>query len=163
MQNLQNVKDFLSYNPDTGNFTWLIKRSGNRPNTFNIPAGIKKKDGGIHITYNNKHWNASHLAFYFIYGRLPEKGKVIDHINRIRDDNRIENLREVTYQENQLNRKDHNKYGAGIRYVCGTYYVRLTLNKVRKSISCMSLKEAIELRDFMVGKKDWNKIKEFLL
>ena len=43
----------------------------------------------------------------------------IDHINNIRDDNRIENLRDVPHRQNQLNmplRKD-NKYGCkGIRW-----------------------------------------------
>jgi hypothetical protein len=38
-------------------------------------------------------------------GPIPE-GMQIDHINRIRDDNRIENLRLVTPQQNHFNRSN---------------------------------------------------------
>ena len=40
------------------------------------------------------------LVFFLIHRRSP---KEIDHINGIRTDNRIENLREVSYSENMLN------------------------------------------------------------
>jgi hypothetical protein len=33
----------------------------------------------------------------------PENKRVVDHINRIRHDNRVENLRWVTYSENKVN------------------------------------------------------------
>ena len=42
------------------------------------------------------------LVFFLVYGRFP---KEIDHINGIKTDNRIENLREVSSSENQINKE----------------------------------------------------------
>ena len=41
------------------------------------------------------------LVFFLVYGRFP---KEIDHINGIKTDNRIENLREVNRSENEVNK-----------------------------------------------------------
>ena len=43
------------------------------------------------------------LIWFYHYGKWPKDQ--IDHINGIKDDNRIENLREATKQQNQFNRK----------------------------------------------------------
>lgn len=42
------------------------------------------------------------LVWVYFHGYMP---KQIDHINRIRNDNRIENLREVTASQNQMNNR----------------------------------------------------------
>ncbi|MDY6326802.1 MAG: HNH endonuclease signature motif containing protein [Bacteroidales bacterium] len=42
-----------------------------------------------------------HLVWVLVYGRFP---KLIDHINGNPKDNRIENLREVSQSENDMNR-----------------------------------------------------------
>ena len=42
------------------------------------------------------------LVFFLVTGRFP---KEIDHINGIKTDNRIENLREVSGSENQINKE----------------------------------------------------------
>jgi len=49
-----------------------------------------------------KHYIHRLMMMAFV-GPIPE-GKEVDHINRIRDDNRIENLRYVTKQEQNANR-----------------------------------------------------------
>ena len=60
---------------------------------FNIKIGDGKKK--IYI----------HMKVYETFNDTDcKKGMVIDHINRIRDDNRVENLREITYSENAKNR-----------------------------------------------------------
>jgi hypothetical protein len=46
---------------------------------------------------------AHRLAWLWWFGEWPEGG--LDHINRIRNDNRIDNLREATRSENQRNRR----------------------------------------------------------
>jgi hypothetical protein len=65
----------------------------------------------------------SHRLIYIMHNGDIEKGLCIDHKNCIKDDNRIENLRVVTYQENHFNRstakgyswiESHNKYKSQI-------------------------------------------------
>lgn len=59
----------------------------------------------------------------------------IDHINRVKDDNRIINLREVTHQQNTFNRKFK---GYSFRKDRGTWRVRIMVDG--KSINIGSYK-----------------------
>lgn len=45
------------------------------------------------------------LIWLYHYGEWPNGN--LDHINTIPDDNRIENLREATHQQNMFNRSSH--------------------------------------------------------
>lgn len=60
----------------------------------------------VRFSKNNKetHNYVHTLVMYYFYGPRPD-GLVIDHINRIRHDNRISNLRYCTYTENNRNVK----------------------------------------------------------
>lgn len=62
------------------------------------------------VRANNKTYSASRLVAY-AFGLMPElihrNGMDIDHLNKIRDDNRVCNLEYVTHQEN-INRRDEN-------------------------------------------------------
>jgi len=45
-----------------------------------------------------------HRLVLMAFVGMPEKGMECDHINRVRDDNRLENLRWVTKVENEANK-----------------------------------------------------------
>ena len=92
------LKKLLSYNPSTGIFTWKIRRRKIR--IGNVAGGIND-NGYIRIKIDYKLHRAHRLAWLYIYGYLPNE---MDHINHNRTDNRIENLREVTREENCKNR-----------------------------------------------------------
>ena len=68
----------------------------------------EKKSGYVTIGVHGKTYRAHHLVWLYHHGVMPT---MLDHINNIRDDNRIENLRETTYQDNQRNRKDTKENG----------------------------------------------------
>ena len=88
------LQKLLDYNPDTGLF--LCRRN---------PSKIKGRlttNGYRQISVNNERFAAHRLAWLYVYGQWPESQ--IDHINRIKDDNRIVNLRPATPKQNNENR-----------------------------------------------------------
>lgn len=90
------VKKGFTYNPETGIIT--------------TPTGIdvksKTTNGYINLSiwYNKKRYSFTghQFAWYFIH---KETVICIDHINGIKSDNRIINLRSVTHSQNAMNMK----------------------------------------------------------
>jgi hypothetical protein len=93
------LKELLHYDPDTGDFTWKVVRKNGRAGL----AGTTTNGGYRQIVINCKFYRAHRLAWLYVYGKWPENE--IDHINGVRNDNRIANLREATRSENQQNQR----------------------------------------------------------
>ena len=70
-----------------GNLYWKINRVTKK--CIGKKAGSKCKNGYEHIQINYKYIYSHRAIFLYHHGYLP---KILDHINGIRDDNRIENL-----------------------------------------------------------------------
>lgn len=94
--NSMNKNDFkhVSYNPDTGLFFSIID--------ITKPIGTANADGYIVFRVNSKLYYAHRVAWFLCYGEIPSG--VVDHINRVKSDNRLVNLRVVTQSENCQNR-----------------------------------------------------------
>lgn len=93
------LKEVLTYNPSTGKFIWKELRNGGAAN--GDVAGSLHPDGYIYIGIDGKVYLAHRLVWLYVNGYFPEYE--IDHINRIRNDNRIKNLRHVSRQCNKRN------------------------------------------------------------
>lgn len=109
------LRQVLFYDPETGVF---VRRKNSRGRRKSIIAGCKPSNashGYIRITINKKRYMAHRLAWLYVNGRFPEKE--IDHINGIRHDNRICNLREASTMENAFNRKTPSSNQSGFRGV----------------------------------------------
>lgn len=79
----------------------LYWKNAGRKRNLSKPAGhINKKSGYRQIGINRKHYEAHQLVWIYFNEEPP---KYIDHINHIKLDNRIENLRSVTSLDNQRN------------------------------------------------------------
>lgn len=93
------LKSRLHYDHETGLFTAIIK-TAQRVKIGDI-SGSVNSDGYINIFVKNVSYKAHRLVWLYLYGEFP-KGQ-IDHINGIKTDNRLCNLRECTQHENHKN------------------------------------------------------------
>ena len=112
------LKELLHYEPETGVFTWTHRLlSRNRPSAFSgREAGCLSGDGYYYISVSNRLYKRSRLAWLFMYGYFPEHE--VDHINRIRKDDRGINLREVSHQCNLRNCGNFKHNTSGVKGVC---------------------------------------------
>ena len=106
--------EYLRYEPETGNFYWLVRRG---PRAAGAIAGGLSALGYWTIYAGGKLCYAHRLAWYAMHGHFP--ALEIDHINGIRSDNRIINLRTATRAQNAANVPRHRDGASGIK---GAYY-----------------------------------------
>lgn len=104
---VERLHQLLGYDPETGIFRWRVS-CGPAARVGNI-AGTINNYGYRTITIDQRMYPAGRLAFFFITGRWPREE--IDHINRIRDDDRWCNLREATRTLNRANSCTRNATG----------------------------------------------------
>lgn len=123
------LKQLLDYDNELGNLVWL-KNVGGTARKGSI-AGYLNAKGYRRIKLFGKEYTASHLVWLWHKGQLPQAE--LDHKNRCRDDNHIENLREATRSQNCINTSkpnrgvyaSNNKFKAVIgRKYLGTYSTR---------------------------------------
>ena len=109
---------------EKGKLFWLVQLSSR--GVLGSEAGHKSKSTGyIRLVVNKQEQLAHRVIYEMHHGVIPE-GKMVDHINGIRNDNRIENLRLATHQQNQWNRKKSEVKGWVL--VEGKYQARIKVN-----------------------------------
>jgi len=109
------VRSRLDYDPETGAFKWKtvspMDFSGPHAERFSASrnAQLRGKSPGylndigyVEISLFGVRFTAHILAM--IYMGVYEPGKMVDHINGVKSDNRFKNLRMVTPKQNQTNR-----------------------------------------------------------
>lgn len=104
------LKELLYYDLKTGIFTWRVSPNNRIPK--GKEASCISQTGYITICIDRSQYLAHRLAWLYVYGNFPEN--IIDHINRNRLDNRIENLRDVSYTCNSRNRKKYKNNKSGV-------------------------------------------------
>ena len=98
------LKERLHYDKDTGIFTWFDSNL-NAHKARGKVAGCNNKVGYVQIGLRLEDkfyvYLAHRLAWLYEYGEFPKGG--LDHINHVKADNRITNLRIATQRENIRN------------------------------------------------------------
>lgn len=107
------LKEVLSYDPDTGVFCNRVRRSTNAaPGSI---AGGMRVGGYERISIQGRRYYSHRLAWLYVYGRWPD-GE-IDHANGIRNDNRICNLRVASRSQNLQNQRIRDANTSGYKGV----------------------------------------------
>lgn len=81
-----------------GGLYWRVDRGSNAK--AGRRAGRLLETGYRTIQVSGKRYQEHRLIYFWHYGHIPEQ---IDHINGVKDDNRIENLRPADHSTNQMN------------------------------------------------------------
>lgn len=92
------LKELFDYSPETGVFT---RKSAVSQCKAGDSAGSLDPIGYLRISVDGNPFWAHRLAWLYVTGSFPLG--LIDHINRVKTDNRILNLRDVTQRENVAN------------------------------------------------------------
>lgn len=95
------VSELLEYAPETGALTWKPRVKGRGWNRAQGGATHVSDQGYITLNIKGRVYRGHRLAWLLYYGEWPDGN--IDHINRVRSDNRISNLRVVEQAENMQN------------------------------------------------------------
>ena len=87
----------LDYCRETGTFRSLIEH---KSMLIGDTIGFRHSDGYVYIDINEHTYKAHRLAWLYVYGYWPDE---VDHEDQVKHHNWINNLRDVTHQENHKN------------------------------------------------------------
>lgn len=107
------------YDYETGVLYWRWRVNSRVPKT--LEAGMQRKsnsDGYLNVHVQGRLYPAHRIVMLMCYGFYGE-GLEVDHINHVRNDNRLCNLRFVTRSENSKNQSVSSKSTTG---VTGVYF-----------------------------------------
>ena len=96
---------------EDGALYWKVDRGSNAKAGFR--AGRKLPTGYRSVHVSGRRYQEHRLIYLLHHGEMPVQ---IDHINGVKDDNRVENLRPATHSQNQVNTADRTDF-RGIRLV----------------------------------------------
>lgn len=121
MITFEKAKELFTYDRETGVIKWRKRFNGRQ--RADLVAGSQRKDdadGYIQIGIKGKLYPAHRIAMLLSYGFYGD-GLEVDHINHIRNDNRLSNLRFVTITGNRRNQSISSRNTSG---VTGVYYYK---------------------------------------
>lgn len=146
----EQIKELFDYRD--GSLYWKISCGNVKAGKI---AGSLHHTGYVYIFINKQQHPAHRLIFIYHHGYVP---KVIDHINRIKSDNEISNLRECTLSQNNQNSILPKDNKSGIKGVCWKiknkcWVVNIGVDKKQIHIGCFQHIEDAEIAIIEARKK----------
>lgn len=136
------LKEYFDYDEKHGNLIWKKQQQRGIKIEIGSIAGWINERGYRYISFRGKDYKAHRLVWMYNYGQFPNEG--IDHVNHVKDDNRIDNLRDVSQRENCMNKSIYlnNKSGhAGVSFRYKKWRARINVNKKEISLGVFNKKE----------------------
>ena len=121
LERYQRARELLDYDPASGHFTWKEDR-GHRVKAGDRAGSVRDNKYRI-LMIETKPLYEHRVAWYFQTGEVPTLE--IDHINRVKDDNRWINLDHVSMKENCNNTVCQLRDNYGITKAGNKYYVKI--------------------------------------
>jgi hypothetical protein len=141
------LKNYLNsiFEYKDGNLYWKENRTVVKKGQI---AGTINSRGYRHIRVDNKFHQSHRLIWIYFYGDIPDN-LVVDHIDRNRLNNNIENLRLATSSENNRNHKNADRKNLGVwKTKNNKYKATFRLNNKRYYLGIYETEnEAIEARN----------------
>jgi len=115
----ERLREIYDYDPCTGHLVFR-RNTGGTGLKGQVAGAIcrraPQRGGGYRLmSFNGREWGAHHLVWLWHHGSVAAGH--IDHINRNRADNRIENLRVCTASQNLMNRPKQSNNTSGYKGV----------------------------------------------
>ena len=106
--------ELFRYDYETGVLYWRWRINNSVPKT--LEAGTQRKsnsDGYLYVSVYGRIYPVHRIVMLMCYGFYGE-GLEVEHINHVRNDNRLFNLRFVTRSENSKNQSVSSKNTSGV-------------------------------------------------
>ena len=104
--------ELFRYDYETGVLYWRRRVNSRVPKT--LEAGTQRKSSGyLYVQVHGRLYPVHRVVMLMCYGFYGE-GLEVDHINHVRNDNRLVNLRFVTHGENMRNKSVSSKSTTGV-------------------------------------------------
>lgn len=148
------LKELLDYDSNSGEFTWRVKRGSVDVGT--VAGYVSKSHGYANVKVLGRLYLAHRLAWFYTHGVWPT-GE-LDHINRVRTDNRIVNLREASSYQNKRNYSRPKTNTTGVKEVQlpkgrSKYRASIYVNYERKHLGMFDTLEDAERAYEIASKK----------
>lgn len=114
----EEVAGLFTYDRETGVLYWRIRNGNNTRRNYVVGSSKGNNNGYRLVRVKGKIYKEHRIIMMLCFGHIPENAE-IDHINHVRDDNRLVNPRFVTRRENQRNQSLSGKSSTG---VTGVYF-----------------------------------------
>jgi len=171
----ETLKELLHYDPDTGVLTWCTRDrkwfngqkqhccdSWNTRLAGKVAGNIFKKPHNgksyLQVSVFDK-WHFCHrLVWLYVHGVEPTN---VDHINGDGTDNRLCNLREVTFSENSRNTKRNSRNTSGVTGVSWSESRQKWCVSICVKGKTISLGRFKEFDDAVTARKEAEKLYDF--
>lgn len=109
------LNELFFFDKNSGFLIW--KNCPSNKNKNGKRAGCKLHNGYRRVKIGGEDYKEHRIIWIMHYNQQPKE--FIDHINGIKDDNRIQNLREATNSQNVCNSRTGSRNNTGVK---GVYY-----------------------------------------